>query len=46
MEVINIKDVTQRYKKVNILGDVNLSIEQGDMLGVIGQSGSGKTTLL
>jgi len=46
VEVINIKDVTQRYKKVNILGDVNLSIEQGDMLGVIGQSGSGKTTLL
>ena len=46
MEVISLKDVTQRYKKVNILENVNLSIDQGDMVGVIGQSGSGKTTLL
>jgi ABC-2 type transport system ATP-binding protein len=46
VEVINLKGVTQRFKKVNILDNVNLAINQGDMLGVIGQSGSGKTTLL
>ena len=40
------KDVRKSFGKNVILEDVNLVIEEGDILGVIGQSGSGKSTLL
>ncbi len=46
MELIRLKGVDKGYKKNKVLKDVNLMIEAGDVLGVIGQSGSGKTTLL
>jgi len=46
VELIQLKEVTKEYRKTKILEDVNLVIEHGDILGVIGQSGSGKTTLL
>tara|TARA_Y100000310_G_C20621088_1_gene783323 strand:- start:649 stop:1572 length:924 start_codon:yes stop_codon:yes gene_type:complete len=38
--------VTKEFKRSKILQDVNISIEEGDIYGIIGQSGSGKTTLL
>ncbi len=40
------KGVTKEYKNHRVLDDVNLIVEEGDLIGVIGQSGSGKTTLL
>ena len=46
MELIELKGVSKEYRKSSILRDVNLTIEEGDILGIIGQSGSGKTTLL
>lgn len=46
MELIKLKDVTKEYRNKVVLSNVNLSIEEGDIIGVIGQSGSGKTTLL
>ncbi len=46
MELLKLKGVTKEYKNHRVLDDVNLVIEEGDMVGVIGQSGSGKTTLL
>lgn len=46
MDLIRLKGVTKEYKNHRVLDDVNLVIEEGDLLGVIGQSGSGKTTLL
>lgn len=46
MDLIALKEVGREYRKNKVLQDVNLTIEQGDILGVIGQSGSGKTTLL
>ena len=45
-ELIRIKGVTKEYKKDRVLENANLIIEEGDVIGVIGQSGSGKTTLL
>jgi ABC-2 type transport system ATP-binding protein len=46
VELIQLKGVAKEYSKNSILQNVNLTIEQGDMLGIIGASGSGKTTLL
>ncbi len=46
MELIQLKGVGKEYSKRKILEDVNLIIEEGDFLGIIGESGSGKTTLL
>lgn len=46
MEIIRLKEVSKEYRKQAVLQEVNLAIEAGDVLGIIGQSGSGKTTLL
>ena len=34
------------YETFHALKDINFSVEDGEMLGIIGQNGSGKTTLL
>ena len=44
--LVRLKEVSKEYRKRLILENVNFKIEEGDILGVIGQSGSGKTTLL
>ena len=46
MERIELKGVQKAFGKANILENVNLIINEGDVYGIIGQSGSGKTTLL
>ena len=46
MELLKVKGVTKEYKNHRVLDDVNIIVEEGDLIGVIGQSGSGKTTLL
>ena len=45
--MIEIKDFTFSYKdsKKNALNNINLSINDGEFVGIIGESGSGKTTL-
>ena len=42
---VEIQDVTFAYDKLNILEHVNLTVNPGDIVGVVGPSGSGKTTL-
>lgn len=34
------------YEKFEALSDINLKIEQGDFIGIVGRNGSGKSTLL
>ena len=46
MELIQLKEVFKEFRKNQVLQDINLTIESGDIFGIIGQSGSGKTTLL
>ncbi|MBI2151109.1 ABC transporter ATP-binding protein [Candidatus Woesearchaeota archaeon] len=46
MALVQLKEVSKEYEKVPILQGVNLTIEEGDVYGIIGESGSGKTTLL
>lgn len=48
--VIELKNINKFYKlkgdKLHALKSINLDIEQGDFLMIMGKSGSGKTTLL
>lgn len=43
---IELKGVTKRFGDVTVLRDINLHIEAGQTVSVIGPSGSGKSTLL
>ncbi len=43
---IEFENVWFSYEKTTILQDVNLFLEQGEFLGIIGPNGGGKTTLL
>lgn len=40
------KDFRIKNKTVTALDDVSLTVEEGDIYGVIGYSGAGKSTLL
>jgi len=46
MNVLTCKDVCKRYGKTPALSSVNLSIEAGRIVGLLGPNGSGKTTLI
>lgn len=43
---LEIKDLGKSYGSAEILRDINLDVEQGEVLALIGPTGSGKTTLL
>lgn len=40
------KGLGKAYRKVDVLKDIDLEIEQGKIYGLIGRNGAGKTTLL
>lgn len=46
MAILECKDLTKRYGKVTALNNVNLTIEAGRVVGLLGPNGSGKTTLI
>jgi simple sugar transport system ATP-binding protein len=43
---IELKEVSKSYGNVNALSNVNLTIEEGRVLGLIGDNGAGKSTLI
>ncbi|CAG1003575.1 Protein glycosylation K [Methylophilaceae bacterium] len=43
---IELRDIGFKYQEKTILHDINLEIERGQSIGIVGISGSGKTTLL
>ena len=45
-ELVRFEKVTCRYGQEPVLVNVDLSVAEGDFLGIVGPSGSGKTTLL
>jgi len=46
MSLIEIQDLHKSYKGNTVLDGINLSIEKGNVIGIIGPSGTGKSTLL
>ena len=46
MPFVELKSVVKRYGNNTVLQDVDLSIEKGEIIAVIGRSGSGKSTML
>ncbi|KAF5410641.1 MAG: dipeptide/oligopeptide/nickel ABC transporter ATP-binding protein [Euryarchaeota archaeon] len=43
--MISVKDVSKSYKDIRVLSDVALTIDEGEILALVGETGSGKTTL-
>ncbi|MBK8519219.1 MAG: ABC transporter ATP-binding protein [Saprospiraceae bacterium] len=46
MSVLTINNITKTYGRVTALKDLNLTIEAGNVYGLLGPNGSGKTTTL
>jgi tungstate transport system ATP-binding protein len=46
MAFLEIRDLGKSYGQAQILKDINLGVEKGEILGLIGPTGSGKSTLL
>ncbi len=46
MAFFEVKNITKRFGKTEVLKGIDFSMEKGRVLSIIGSSGSGKTTLL
>ena len=46
MTILKTYDLSKRYKTYYALDKVNMTIEEGDIYGFVGENGAGKTTLI
>ena len=46
MNLLSIENISKRYSEKKLLDNINLGINEGDKIGLIGINGTGKTTLL
>ena len=45
-EILKIVNLNKKFGNLEVLKDVNLSLNEGEILSVLGDSGCGKSTLL
>ena len=46
MAILEVKNLEKNFGKLSVLKDISFSLDQGQVLVILGSSGSGKTTLL
>lgn len=46
VEIIRTHNLSKKYKNEVALSDINITVRQGDIYGLVGNNGAGKTTLL
>ncbi len=46
MSMIEFKKVTKRFRRVEVLKGIDLSIDRGDRVALVGSNGAGKTTMI
>ena len=46
MSYIEVSNVSKKYKDKMLVEDVSFTVEEGEILGIVGLNGSGKTVLL
>lgn len=44
--ILKTHNLTKKYRNINVLDDINITINKGDIYGLIGLNGAGKTTLI
>jgi len=46
MEILKVDNIVKRYKEVLALDHLSISVNEGEVFGLLGPNGSGKTTLM
>ena len=46
MELLRAEEITKAFDGKGVLQDVTVTLEEGELVSILGLSGSGKTTLL
>ena len=46
MEILNVKNLRKSFGNIEVLKGIDLTLERGEVLSIIGSSGGGKTTFL
>lgn len=46
MNILEVKNLSKKYKNVEVIKDISFNVKEGETLVILGASGSGKSTLL
>ena len=46
MPILEVKNIEKSFGDTHVLKNISFTLEEGEVLSIIGSSGSGKTTLL